>query len=112
MEVPLQRFLDFGQRLGHPQARRMQRPALVVVEDATHRRTVVQDHIRCCVGNRCRRRRHVGRVPRVSGWCRALLRRLEAAERRIVEGLGGTIAVSSSIDPRGHGTEIRIDLPA
>ena len=32
--------------------------------------------------------------------------------RNIVEGLGGTIAVSSSIDPRGHGTEIRRHLPA
>ena len=32
--------------------------------------------------------------------------------KHIVEGLGGTIAVSSSIDPRGHGTEIRIDFPA
>ena len=32
--------------------------------------------------------------------------------KNIVEGLGGTIAVSSSIDSRGHGTEIRIDLPA
>ena len=32
--------------------------------------------------------------------------------RNIVEGLGGTITVLSSIDARGHGTEIRIDLPA
>ena len=32
--------------------------------------------------------------------------------RNIVEGLGGTITVSSSIDPDEHGTEIRIDLPA
>lgn len=32
--------------------------------------------------------------------------------KNIVEGLGGTITVSSSIDPRGHGTEIQIDLPA
>jgi signal transduction histidine kinase len=32
--------------------------------------------------------------------------------KNIVEGLGGTIAVSSSIEPRGHGTEIRIDFPA
>jgi two-component system sensor histidine kinase HydH len=31
--------------------------------------------------------------------------------RNIVEGLGGTITVLSSIDPGGHGTEIRIDLP-
>jgi signal transduction histidine kinase len=31
--------------------------------------------------------------------------------RNIVEGLGGTITVSSSIDPEGHGTEIRIDFP-
>jgi len=31
--------------------------------------------------------------------------------RNIVEGLGGTITVLSSIDPEGHGTEIRIDLP-
>jgi two-component system sensor histidine kinase AtoS len=32
--------------------------------------------------------------------------------KNIVEGLGGTIAVSSSIDPGAHGTEIRIDFPA
>jgi len=32
--------------------------------------------------------------------------------KNIVEGLGGTIAVSSSIDSREHGTEIRIELPA
>jgi len=32
--------------------------------------------------------------------------------KNIVEGLGGTITVSSSIDSREHGTEIRIDLPA
>jgi len=32
--------------------------------------------------------------------------------KNIVEGLGGTIAVSSSVDPGGHGTEIRIDFPA
>ncbi len=32
--------------------------------------------------------------------------------KNIVEGLGGTIAMSSSIDPRGHGTEIRIDFPS
>jgi signal transduction histidine kinase len=32
--------------------------------------------------------------------------------KNIVEGLGGTIAVTSSIDPRAHGTEIRIDFPA
>jgi signal transduction histidine kinase len=31
--------------------------------------------------------------------------------KNILEGLGGTIAVSSSIDPGGHGTRIRIDLP-
>jgi signal transduction histidine kinase len=31
--------------------------------------------------------------------------------KNIVEGLGGTIAVSSSIDPKEHGTEIRIDFP-
>ena len=30
--------------------------------------------------------------------------------KNIVEGLGGTIAVSSSVDARGHGTEIRIDF--
>jgi signal transduction histidine kinase len=32
--------------------------------------------------------------------------------RNIVEGLGGTLTVSSSTDPEGHGTEIRIDFPA
>jgi signal transduction histidine kinase len=32
--------------------------------------------------------------------------------KNIVEGLGGTIAVTSSIDPRRHGTEIRIDFPS
>ncbi len=32
--------------------------------------------------------------------------------KNIIEGLGGTIAVSSSVDPGRHGTEIRIDLPA
>jgi signal transduction histidine kinase len=32
--------------------------------------------------------------------------------KNIVEGLGGTITVSSSIDSREHGTEIRIELPA
>jgi signal transduction histidine kinase len=32
--------------------------------------------------------------------------------KNIVEGLGGTMAVSSSVDPAAHGTEIRIDLPA
>jgi signal transduction histidine kinase len=32
--------------------------------------------------------------------------------KNIVEGLGGTIAVSSGLEPGGHGTEIKIDLPA
>jgi signal transduction histidine kinase len=32
--------------------------------------------------------------------------------RNIVEGLGGTITISSSMDPEKHGTEIRIDFPA
>ena len=31
--------------------------------------------------------------------------------RNIVEGLGGTITVLSTVDPGRHGTEIRIDLP-
>ena len=35
---------DLVQRLGHPQAGRMERPSLIVVEDPTHRRAIVEHH--------------------------------------------------------------------
>ena len=44
VQVPLDRLLDLVQRLGHPQAGRMQRSALIVVEDPAHRRAVVEHH--------------------------------------------------------------------
>ena len=43
-QVPLDRLLDLVQRLGHPHAGRMQRPTVIVIEDPTHRRAVVEDH--------------------------------------------------------------------
>ena len=36
--------LDLIQGLGHPQAGRVQRPSLIVIEDPTHRRAVVEHH--------------------------------------------------------------------
>ena len=44
--VPLNRFADLV-CFGHPQARRMERSTLIVVEDATHRRAVVEHHGTC-----------------------------------------------------------------
>ena len=41
----------------------------------------------------------------------AALAQAPAGKPNIVEGLGGTITVLSSMDPEGHGTEIRVDLP-
>jgi hypothetical protein len=43
-QVPSDRLLDLVQRLGHPHAGRMQGPTLIVIEDPTHRRAIVEDH--------------------------------------------------------------------
>ena len=43
-QVPLDRLLDLAQGLGHPQAGRVQRPALIVIEDPAHRRARVEHH--------------------------------------------------------------------
>ena len=44
VQVPLDRFADLIQGLGHPQAGRVERSTLIVVENATHRRAVVEHH--------------------------------------------------------------------
>ena len=36
--------MDLGQGLGHPHAGRVQRPPLIIVEDPTHRRAIVEDY--------------------------------------------------------------------
>jgi hypothetical protein len=40
VQVPLERIANLPQRLGHPQAGRPERAALVVVENSPHRRTI------------------------------------------------------------------------
>ena len=57
---PTEGLPDLAQRLGHPQPRRAERPALVVVEDAADRRAVVQDYFTGLL----RRRRDPGIVGR------------------------------------------------
>ena len=46
IQVPLDRFAHLLQCLRHPQAGRMERATLIVVDDAAHRRAVVEDHAR------------------------------------------------------------------
>ena len=45
VQVPLDRLPDLVQRVGHPQPGRVEWTALVVVENAANRGTVVQDHV-------------------------------------------------------------------
>jgi hypothetical protein len=51
----LDRFANLIQGPGHPQAGRSERPTLIVVEDAAHRRAVVEHHGARGIGRRCRR---------------------------------------------------------
>jgi hypothetical protein len=51
----LDRFANFLQGRGHPQAGRLQRSSLIVVEDAAHGRTVVEHHATGRIGLRLRR---------------------------------------------------------
>jgi hypothetical protein len=57
----LDRFADLIQGLGHPQAGRVERSTLIVVEDAAHRRAVVEHHAARGIGLRR------GRVRRLTG---------------------------------------------
>src|SRR3954447_20366792 len=43
-QVPLERLLDLGQRLGHPQPGGVQRPPRIVVEDPPHRGAILEHH--------------------------------------------------------------------
>ena len=40
----MERFADLYQGLGHPQAGWMARPSLIVIENATHRRAIIEYH--------------------------------------------------------------------
>ena len=52
VQVPLDRLADLIQGLGHPQAGRVERSSLIVVEDATHRRAIVEHHGAGRIGRR------------------------------------------------------------
>ena len=77
--------MDLAQRLRHPQAGRMQRPSLIVVEDPAHRRAVVEDH-------RARGIDHGRRPVRRHG-------RRDSGFRR----LGREVFLQPSLGPRQHG---------
>src|SRR5262249_46060503 len=100
-QVPLERVAYLLQRLSHAQARRLQRPTLVVVENPSHCRTVVQHHLPGLIDSRLLRRLTGGAWP-LADACR-LGRRHPGGSSGAGGGPGsGSGAAGRGVDRRGR----------